>query len=78
MSVGWQQSCPVATAQSTHGAVVRMCSSNEAMHVTMTAGHARRWSHCMTPQYMDSIIQTLQAVLNTTLLQSEEKRLETC
>ena len=46
------------------------------MHVAVTAGHARRWSHCMTPQYVDSIVQTLQTVLNATLLQSEGQRLE--
>ncbi len=71
MSVGRQQSCPVPAAQSAHSAVVRMCGPDEVVHVTVPAGHTRRRSHRVAPQYVDCVVQTLQTILNTTLLQSE-------
>jgi len=74
VSVGRQQARPVPAAQSTHGAVVRMSSPDEVVHVAVTAGHTRRWSHCVAPQYVDGIVQALQTVLNTTLLQSNGQK----
>ncbi|XP_034752866.1 transcription factor 4-like [Etheostoma cragini] len=63
-----QQSRPVPAAQSAHSAVVRMCGPDEVVHFTVTAGHTRRRSHRVAPQYVDGIVQTLQAVLDATLL----------
>lgn len=70
VSVGRQQSRPVPAAQSAHCAVVRVRGPDEVVHVTVPAAHPRRRSHRVTPQYVDGIVQTLQTVLNTTLLQN--------
>lgn len=51
-----------------------MCGPDEVVHVTVPAGHTRRRSHRVAPQYVDGIVQTLQTVLDTTLLQSEEMK----
>lgn len=72
VSVGWQQSRPKPGSQSAHRAVVRMCGPDEVVHVTVPAGHTRGRSHCMAPQHMDGIVQTLKAILDTTLLWGEQ------
>lgn len=71
VSVGRQQSRPVPAAQSAHGAVVRMCRPDEVVHVPVPAGHTRRRPHRVAPQYVDGIVQALQTVLDTTLLQRD-------
>lgn len=71
VSVGRQQSWPVSAVQSSHGAVVRVCGADEVVHFSVAARHTRRRPYRVTPQDVDGIVQTLQAVLDTTLLQSE-------
>lgn len=67
MSAGRQQSRPIAAAQSPHGAVV----PDEAVHVAVATRHARRLPDCVAPQDVDGVVQTLQTVLNATLLQRQ-------
>jgi len=74
VSVGRQQSRAVPAAQSAHGAVVRVRGPDEVVHVTVPAGHTCRRAHRVAPQHVDGIVQTLQAVLDATLLQSGETR----
>lgn len=45
--VGGQQARTVAWAQGSHGAVVRVCGSDEIVHVAVAAAHARGRSHRM-------------------------------
>lgn len=49
-----------------------MRGPNEVVHVTVPAAHTRGRSHRVAPQHVDGVVQTLQTVLDTTLLQSEQ------
>lgn len=70
MPAGRQQSRPVAAAQSPHGAIVRV--PDEAVHVAVATRHARRLSDRVAPQDVDGVVQTLQTVLDATLLQRQK------